>query len=106
VVDTGRWVAGVVEWVAGWVAVGWEVARAGFPVPSADRRCHPRINMRLSEHLPSLPPRLSTALRLNNPSIRVWVAVLMAVPTEVCAGRWICAPNRAVVAVGYSAVMK
>jgi hypothetical protein len=54
-----------------------------------------------------LPHRLLTALRLNNPSIRVWAVVAAAVAgavAGVCVGRWIYALNRVVAVVGFSVV--
>ena len=84
-------------------------ARGVCPGRSADRLCHPRSNMRRLEPLPSLRPRLLTALRLNNPSIRVWAPeeepeaeeAEEAEAPEDCAERWIPALNRVVVEAGF-----
>jgi hypothetical protein len=65
-----------------------------------DKRCQPSNSMRQLEHLRSLQHRRPIAPRLNNPSIRVWLAV--AAEMEVCAERWICAPNRVEAEVGFS----
>ncbi len=74
-------------------------------VLSVDKRCQLSNSMRQLEHLHSLPHRRRIAPLLNNPSIRVWLAVAAAAETEVCVERWICAPNRVEAEVGFS-VMK
>jgi hypothetical protein len=79
------------------------VAAECLVVLSVDKRCQPSNSMRRLEHLRSLQHRRPIAPRLNNRSIRVWLAV--AEEMEVCAERWICVPNRVEAEVGFS-VMK
>ena len=93
----------VVAAVVAGSAAGSAVAAAAVEcraVLSVDKRCQPSNSMRQLEHLHSSPHRRRIAPRLNNPSIRVWLVV--AAETEVCVERWIGAPNRVEVEVGFS----
>lgn len=65
---------------------------------NAGNRCLNLSNTLQLEHLRSLPHKPYIALRLNNPNIRVWAAVVAAADF---ADRWTCALNREEVVVGF-----